>query len=87
MQIEGMIMSIRSAGRVTTVLSGGAHIVDSSEARVDGGLAARAGVHGVFGETLAGVILFEGGAGGAAGGADCWAGRAGGGVGAGRGSD
>lgn len=60
MQIEGMIMSISSSGRVGAVLGGGAPIVDSSEARVDGGLARPAGICGVFGETLAGIVLLEG---------------------------
>ncbi|KAL9131881.1 MAG: hypothetical protein Q9175_006665 [Cornicularia normoerica] len=75
MQIEGMIRSIDSSRCVGAVLSGGAHIIGSSEARVDGGLAACTGIRGVFDIALAGVVPFvdETSGGG------CWACRGGGG--------
>lgn len=61
MQIEGIVLSICSCRRIGAVLSDGAHIIDSSKARVDGRLrAARAGIRRVFDETLAGVVLFVG---------------------------
>lgn len=58
MQIEGMIRSIDRSRCVGAVLSGGAHIIGSSEARVDGGLAASTGIRGVFDIALAGVVPF-----------------------------
>ena len=68
MQIERMIRSVSSSCCVGAVLSGGAHIIASPEARVDCRLAACAGIYRVFGVVLAGVVLFVG----EASGSDCW---------------
>ncbi len=82
MQIERIERSIGSCRRVGAVLSYGTLIIDSPEARVDGRQAACAWICGVFGEALAGVILFVR----EARGGDCRAQCRGGGVGAGRGT-
>lgn len=58
MQVERVIRPIGRPRRVGAVLSGGAHVVGTSEARVDGGFATCAGIGGVFGEALACVVLF-----------------------------
>ena len=77
MQIERMIRSISSARCIGAVLSGGAHIVGSPEARVDCGLAVCAGICRVFDVALAGVVLSVD----EATGGNCWTWRGGGGVG------
>ena len=68
MQIEGMIRSIGSSRCIGAVLRDGAHIVCSSEARIDGGLATCARICGVLDVALAGVVLLVG----EASGCDCW---------------
>lgn len=60
MQIEGMIRSVGGSGCIGAVLSDGAHVVGSFEARVDGRLSACARIGGVFGGALAGIVLFVG---------------------------
>ena len=77
MQIERMVRSISSSCCVGAVLSGGAHIIGSPEARVDGRLAACAGIYRIFCVVLAGIVLFVG----KTSGSDCWTCRGGGGVG------
>lgn len=60
MQIKGMIRSVGRSRCVGAVLSCGAHIIGSPEARVDGELPARAGIRGVFDVAFAGVVPLVG---------------------------
>lgn len=76
-QVEGMIRSVSGRCALCAVLSGGAHVVGSPEARVDGRLAAGAGIGWVFRVVLPGVVLIVG----ETGGSDCSACCGGGGVG------
>lgn len=76
MQIERMIRSVSSSCCVGAVLCGRTHIIGSPEARVNGRLAACAGIYRVFGVVLAGVVFFVS----EAGGGDCWTCCGGGGV-------
>lgn len=77
MQVEGVIRSVSGSCCLCAVLRDGAHIVGSSEARVDGRLAAGAGIRRVFDVVLAGVVLAVG----ETRGSDCWTCCGGGGVG------